>query len=146
MAINIDGPKQAFPCPGLARVCAFALLLGSIPSDLSAANLEWLQGPGFRSAALPVPKQGKPGFTLLPPAITGINFTNILTDEKTAENQIRLNGSGVACGDVDGDGWCDVYLCGLANGNRLYRNLGGWKFEDITELAGVACSNQYSTG
>src|SRR6266481_4067073 len=45
-----------------------------------------------------------------------------------------------------GDGWCDIYLCGLENGNRLYRNLGGWKFEDITESAGVACSNQYSTG
>src|SRR5262249_2587673 len=95
---------------------------------------------------LAVPKQGKSGFTLLPAAATGINFTNILTDEKTAENQLRLNGSGVACGDVDGGGWGDIYLCGLGNGNRLYRKLGGWKFENITESAGVACTNQYSTG
>src|SRR5439155_9984718 len=29
--------------------------------------------------------------------------------------------------------------------NVLYRNLGGWKFEDITESAGVACADQYST-
>src|SRR5437870_2916176 len=54
--------------------------------------------------------------------------------------------AGVACGDVDGDGWCDIYLCGLKNGNRLYRNLGQWKFEDITESAGVAGTNQYSAG
>jgi enediyne biosynthesis protein E4 len=52
----------------------------------------------------------------------------------------------VALGDVDGDGWCDVYLCGLDNPNALYRNLGGWKFEDITQAAGVACADQASTG
>src|SRR5437867_3637614 len=129
----------------LAYACALALL-GLICSQSCAANLQWVQDSGYRSAALPVPKQGRTGFTLLPPGATGINFTNILTDDKTAENQLRLNGSGVACGDVDGDGWCDVYLCGLENGNRLYRNLGAWKFEDITESAGVACADQYCTG
>src|SRR5262245_38140098 len=134
------------PALTLVRTCLLATVLGMISSDSLAANLEWSQGSGFRSAPLLVPIEGKAGFTRLSPVVTRINFTNVLTDEKTAENQIRLNGSGVACGDVDGDGWCDVYLCGLENGNRLYRNLGGWKFEDITESAGVACSNQYSAG
>ena len=46
------------------------------------------------------------GFTLLDPATTGITFTNYLSDTKAAENQIRLSGSGVALGDIDGDGWC----------------------------------------
>ncbi len=109
-------------------------------------SLKWTHGQGFRSAPLPVPTQGKSGFTLLPSGTTGITFTNLLSDTNTAENQIRLNGSGVACGDIDADGWCDVYLCGLENGNRLYRNLGGWIFEDITAAAGVACADQYSTG
>jgi hypothetical protein len=122
------------------------LFLPLIGLKMAAADLDWSDGPGYRSAALPVPREGQPGFTLLPSAITGITFTNVLTDAKTAENQLRLNGSGLACGDVDGDGRCDIYLCGLENGNRLYRNLGGWKFEDITDGAGVACSNQYSTG
>src|SRR5207248_3417667 len=67
-------------------------------------------------------------------------------DAKAAENQIRLNGSGVALGDVDRDGLCDIYLCRLEGANALYRNLGGWKFEDITAGAGVACADQYSTG
>jgi enediyne biosynthesis protein E4 len=129
----------------LIRPAVLALLF-PICSNAPAANLEWSQATGFRSAALPIPKEGKAGFTLLPPSATGINFTNILSDEKIAENQLRLNGSGVACGDVDGDGWCDIYLCGLENGNRLYRNLGGWKFEDVTAAAGVGCTNQYSTG
>src|SRR5436190_23427792 len=143
MAIKVD---RRLGARSLGPRCALAVLLGMICSNSSAANIEWTQGAGFRSTTLSLPKNGKARFTLLPPAATGINFTNILTDEKTAENQIRLNGSGVACGDVDGDAWCDIYLCGLENGNRLYRNLGGWRFEDVTDAAGVACANQYSTG
>ena len=123
-----------------------ALLFGCISFNLGAASLDWTRAQGYSSTPVSVAEKGKAGFTLMPSASTGMNFTNILTDAKTAENQIRLNGSGVACGDVDGDGWCDVFLCGLENGNRLYRNLGDWKFEDITESAGVACTNQYSTG
>jgi hypothetical protein len=30
--------------------------------------------------------------------------------------------------------------------NALYRNLGGWKFEDITQRAGVAAADRYSSG
>ena len=33
--------------------------------------------------------------------------------------QVRLNGSGVAAGDVDGDGRCDLYLCALGGGVPL---------------------------
>lgn len=45
---------------------------------------------------------------------------------------------GVACGDVDNDGFDDLYICqpsGLPN--RLYRNRGDGTFEDITAAAGV---------
>jgi len=103
-------------------------------------------GPGYRSHALKVPEGGKAGFTRLPGSLTGITVTNHLSDASAGANQIRLNGSGVAAGDVDGDGWCDLYFCGLEGGNRLYRNLGGWHFEDITDQAGVRCAGQYSTG
>jgi len=88
--------------------CGFLPVLGQGSfGRLMASNLRWEQGAGYRRAALPVPKQGRTGFTLLSPTNTGITFTNVLTDDKVAENQIRLNGSGVACGDVDGDGIVD---------------------------------------
>ncbi|MBI2948736.1 MAG: VCBS repeat-containing protein [Verrucomicrobia bacterium] len=103
-------------------------------------------GEGFRSSPLAVRPSGKIGFTLLNPAETGVAFTNVLTDAKAAENQIRLNGSGVALGDIDGDGQCDIYLCRLEGPNALYRNLGNWKFEDVTAPTGVSCGDQYSTG
>ena len=65
-------------------------------------------GPGFRSHSLRVPATGRIGFSRLPGSLTGITFTNRLSDAAAAANQIRMNGSGVAAGDVDGDGWCDL--------------------------------------
>ncbi len=80
------------------------------------------------------------------PQQTQVAFTNLLADRLAAENQVLQNGSGVALGDVDGDGRCDIYLCGLEGVNGLYRNLGEWRFEDITVSAGVACDGDLSTG
>ena len=125
-----------------AACCASALC--GVALNAGALGLD--QQPGFREAPLPDAGSGKPGFALLSPERTGVAFTNSLTPLHAAESQIRLNGSGVAAGDVDGDGWCDLYLCGLESGNRLYRNLGNWRFADITAEAGVACTNQFSTG
>jgi hypothetical protein len=84
--------------------------------------------------------------TLLAPAETGLVFTNELSEDRALESSLRTNGSGVAAGDVDGDGLCDLYFCGLDNANALFRNLGHWRFENITEKAGVACAGQDSSG
>ena len=86
------------------------------------------------------------GFRRLPGSETGLQFTNSLSAAISLTNTIVNNGSGVALGDVDGDGWCDVYFCRLEGPNGLFRNLGGWRFEDITTAAGVACDGQWSTG
>ena len=46
--------------------------------------------------------------------------------------------NGVSVGDIDNDGFDDVYVCQPAGlPNRLYRNRGDGTFEDITETAGV---------
>src|SRR3954452_20450094 len=98
------------------------------------------------SKKLPDFKGGKTGFCRLPPENTGIAFTNFVGDIRSITNRNLLSGSGVAAGDVDGDGLCDLYFCGLDGDNVLYRNLGNWKFEDITARAGVACPNLDSMG
>ena len=96
---------------------------------------------------LPEPKAGGVGFTRLAAADTGIRFANQISDIRAVTNRNLLSGSGVALGDVDGDGWCDIYFCGLDNDNVLYRNRGGWKFEDVTSAAGgVACPREDGTG
>ena len=49
----------------------------------------------------------------------------------------RFLAMGVATGDVDGDGTIDVFLSGVGE-QRLYRNLGGLRFEDVTATSGLA--------
>jgi hypothetical protein len=127
--------------PALAPV-----LLGYPLQAATLAPLSWQDLPGGRSAVLTLPETGKTGFTTLDPARSGIAFTNQLAESRYLTNQILLNGSGVAAGDVDGDGQCDLYFCGMDVPNALYRNLGNWHFEDITTSAGVACPDQPSTG
>jgi hypothetical protein len=52
----------------------------------------------------------------------------------------------VAAGDVDGDGWTDLYFCALDRPNALYRNLGNGRFTEMAREAGVDCPDQSSTG
>lgn len=92
------------------------------------------------------PEQGnQPGFSLIDPRSTGVSFTNVLEGDAYLTNTVAHNGAGVAIGDVDGDGRVDFYLCALQGPNRLYRNLGDWRFQEA-DPGDAACPDQYSTG
>ncbi len=55
-------------------------------------------------------------------------------------------GMGVAVGDIDADGWRDVFVTAVGQ-NRLLRNRGDGRFEDVTASAGVAGeASEWSTG
>ena len=122
-----------------------AVITGPAASAPADEVLRWQAMVGGRHADLSVPQNGRAGFTTILGIATGIHFTNVLTLERGLTNQIFMSGSGVAFGDVDNDGLVDVYLCGLDCPNRLYRNLGNWKFADVTTPA-VACAEGASTG
>ena len=109
-------------------------------------TITWHDADGFRWAALSLPWFGQDGFKQLASSETGITFANKLNREQIGDNQHLLNGSGVAVGDINGDGLADIYFCRLNGSNGLYKNLGNWKFEDVTTTAGVACADQFSTG
>ena len=87
---------------------------------------------------LNVPETGKTGFTLLSSAQTGLVFANTLDEWSGAANRVLYNGAGLAAGDYDGDGWPDLFICNLSGTNALFRNLGQWRFADVTAQAGLA--------
>ncbi len=90
-----------------------------------------------------------PVFQLLESSLTGINFTNTITN-KDDFNIFRYrnfyNGGGVGIGDINNDGLEDVYLTSNQGANKLFLNKGGFQFEDITDTAKVAGSKAWSTG
>jgi enediyne biosynthesis protein E4 len=112
----------------------------------SSPELVWVQGDGYQWAEISPGYFGSTGFNQLRPSRTNIHFNNSLTEEEFGRNRNFLIGSGVAAGDINGDGFVDLYFTGLRKSNRLYKNLGGMKFEDITDQAGVAHEEYSSTG
>ena len=54
------------------------------------------------------------------------------------------HGNGVSVADIDNDGLLDIYFTTQLGANELWRNLGGGKFENITQQAGVGLRDQIS--
>ncbi|MDP6736484.1 MAG: VCBS repeat-containing protein [Nitrospinaceae bacterium] len=80
----------------------------------------------------------RPGFRLIDPSQSGATFRNEISVGDAAANQVLLNGSGVAAGDYDRDGLPDLYFCGLENNSILYRNLGQFRFQPVSEHSRLA--------
>lgn len=78
------------------------------------------------------------------------NFTDI-TESAFGDDVNFRSASSIACADVDGDGWLDIYVGNAVDEdwfmfdqpshpghyNRLYHNNGDLTFEEISELVGV---------
>ncbi len=82
-------------------------------------------------------------------ADTGIEFENKVIQDK--DNHVLnypyyFNGGGVAVGDINNDGLNDIYFSGNIVANKLYLNKGDFRFEDITEKAGVSAAEGWKTG
>ncbi|MBL9136351.1 MAG: VCBS repeat-containing protein [Verrucomicrobiales bacterium] len=130
----------------LALLCLGPILSHVIAAYAAPAPAEsWQQETGRRYLAVQ-PVGMEPAFTRLKAADIGIHWTNRCSPARYAKRQNLMNGAGVALGDYDGDGWCDIYLCNREGANGLFRNLGGWRFTNVTEQAGVAATNLISSG
>ena len=88
-------------------------------------------------------------FSSMPATETGIAFENKITDTDTLNILDYLyyyNGGGVAIADFNNDGLPDIYFTSNQGSNKLYLNKGGFKFEDITDKAGVQGKGNWKTG
>lgn len=126
----------ALRCCGVAVVAVVVALCNLTAAESGGSIAEKPLAP--RSHA-----RGKTMFTLLTPEQTGIKTENRFADPKMRgelyqEFETSSIGTGVAIGDYDGDGLPDIFVVSKTESCRLFRNLGNYKFEDVTEKAGVA--------
>ncbi len=84
------------------------------------------------------------------PERTGVQFQNTITEDDSLMNPVDYlyiyNGGGVGLGDFNGNGRPDLYFAGNMVENRLYLNEGNFQFRDVTDRAGVAAADVWSTG
>ena len=88
-------------------------------------------------------------FTLLSHKRTGIDFRNPIKefpDFNSMGYNYMFNGAGVAAGDINNDNLVDLFFTGNFVGNRLYLNKGNFRFENISEKAGISSVESWSNG
>jgi hypothetical protein len=80
---------------------------------------------------------------------SGVHFNNIIQDNDTLnilDVENIYNGGGVGVGDFNNDHLQDIYFTGNTVSNKLYLNKGNFRFEDVTDSAGVSGSGRWSRG
>ncbi|MHA4742249.1 VCBS repeat-containing protein [Dyadobacter sp. MSC1_007] len=85
----------------------------------------------------------QPLFRLLDPKQTGVDFINPISENESQNvmsYEYYYNGGGLAVGDINNDGFEDLFFSSNMGPNKLYLNLGAkgekMKFKDITSSAG----------
>ena len=114
---------------------------------IAAGAFWWLNEPGAQE--VPPPPDDKGTLFRDVTAVSGVHFTYRNGEEANHYAILESLGGGVALIDYDGDGLLDIFLPGGggfagADGkqiegrpSKLYKNLGGFKFKDVTHEVGL---------
>lgn len=107
-------------------------LLAQLPSGIEARPFAPRSGAGEAMH-----------FTPIPASESGLQVENLYDDpamwaERYTEFQGGAIGSGLAVGDVDGDGLADIFVANKCRPSQLFRQVAPFKFVDVTAAAGVA--------
>ncbi|MBD5778329.1 VCBS repeat-containing protein [Pelagicoccus sp. NFK12] len=131
-------------CLSMTRTDSIALVTIALLSS-SAVSGQKAFSKLIEKTEFSVPSESRAStlFTKLDPNDTGLVVDNAYDDPEMWGTRYReymggSMGSGIAAGDYDGDGKLDLYVSTKTKPGRLFRNLGDWRFEDVTEEAGLA--------
>ncbi|WP_439489033.1 VCBS repeat-containing protein [Algoriphagus sp.] len=94
-------------------------------------------------------QSSNPAFERISNKKSRVSFKNQLKED-AYNNILRYeyfyNGGGVAIGDLDNDGLEDIFFTGNMVANKVYKNLGNFKFEDKTKFSGISGKVSWTTG
>jgi enediyne biosynthesis protein E4 len=136
--------------PRLLGVLGFGLVALLPPAHGRPESLP--DGVTHHEFPSPVTTPGRaPRFTPVPSSASGLSLINAYDDprmwaERFQEHAFGSIATGVAVGDFDRDGLPDLYLVRRAGPGRLYRNLGGLRFEDVSDRAGILPEKEWTSG
>ena len=87
-------------------------------------------------------------FTQLTPETTGIDFVSHWKPGDRFDDEITNSfiSNGVAIGDFNNDLLPDILFSSQTEGARLYQNLGGFKFQDVSVATGVSSAGMWGAG
>jgi len=129
-----------------------ALVLGRQPQAPQAQDLPPETAPAS------VPKEESPSLFRDVTPDSGVDFTYHNGEEADQFSILETIGGGVALLDYDGDGLLDIFLTGggsfvgedkkqiKGHSCKLYKNLGNWKFKDVTKDVGLDKVGLYTHG
>ncbi|MBK1879749.1 VCBS repeat-containing protein [Pelagicoccus mobilis] len=114
-----------------------------------------MASPGIESYPLENRGNSRAGGTLfeeLDPMVMGLSvFTNNYTGPEVWTRRWReyilgTIGTGIALGDIDGDRYPDLFVASKDEESRLFRNVNGARFEDVTKESGILDSSDPASG
>lgn len=88
-------------------------------------------------------------FSMVSAEHSHLNFINKVVQTRENNHMINaefISGAGVAIGDINLDGYQDIFFTGNQVRDRLFLNKGNFEFEDITDKAGISDDNIWSSG
>jgi hypothetical protein len=88
-------------------------------------------------------------FEKIESSFSGLDFINKIEETEDAnyfKYMYMYIGGGVACADFDKDGLEDLFIISNSFNSKLYKNLGDFKFEDITESSNIVKRPGFDVG
>ncbi len=130
------------PVAPALRACLLLLGLLALTPDSGAAPPP-ADGPVGHPLAVRSGPRGATLFVEVSPDTSGLKTENRYADpsmwnQRYHEFELGPIGTGVTIGDYDGDARPDIFVVSKTESCRLFRNLGGWRFEDVSDRAGVS--------
>jgi len=134
-------------CSIVFMVVTLVLLTACDPSTSRPGNPDFVNSPPDLPAR-------DPWFEEVA-ATAGVVFTYETGQQPGRYLMPEIKGGGVGLFDYDRDGWLDI-LCVQGGslhpevtshaGPRLFRNLGNWTFQDVTDSSGITADGSYGMG